>query len=458
MNGSVRVAAVVLLGVLLAGVPAPSVLAATQEQIDGVRTKALAWLLTHQNGDGSWRSGLGAEAATTAMAVEALSRSGVRSYPYGAGIAWLGNATLPSVDSLARAIVALQPAGVTVSSALERLLAWRNKARAWGAYDRFDTSFPDTAFALAAIRTAGVTYADVTSGLCAILTAQNADVSASAVFGSWAYTASGKATASANVSGILATTANLLEIDATRVSKGWTTLNCTQGSQTVPYTLVTATGNAINWLLSQRRKADGGFGDGAESTVFETALAYQVLKQFFPPGDASTGAALDYLYARQRADGSWNGDALQTALVLKVWPTPPTALVDTDGDGIPDAVEVLIGTNSGVGDARTLARGNGNPLVPDDTSALVVPTVVVRPMAKPPVVLEAPTGDGDVNRDGVVDAADIAIAERIALGLQTAAPEEVAHGDIAPAGARDGRIDVADVARLRRRVLGLEGP
>lgn len=64
--------------------------------------------------------------------------------------------------------------------------------------------------------------------------------------------------------------------------------------------------------------------------------------------------------------------------------------------------------------------------------------------------------DGDLNGDGVVDVADVLLAERIALGLVVPTATQLAHADAAPAGAPDNVIDVSDVARIRRKALGLE--
>lgn len=64
-------------------------------------------------------------------------------------------------------------------------------------------------------------------------------------------------------------------------------------------------------------------------------------------------------------------------------------------------------------------------------------------------------GDGDLNGDGLVDVADVALAERIALGLLIATPDQLARADVAPA-TPNGVIDAADVARIRRKALGLE--
>lgn len=64
--------------------------------------------------------------------------------------------------------------------------------------------------------------------------------------------------------------------------------------------------------------------------------------------------------------------------------------------------------------------------------------------------------DGDLNGDGNVDVADVLLAERIALGLIVPTANQLAHGDVAPAGNPDGIIDAADVLRIRRKALGLE--
>lgn len=69
---------------------------------------------------------------------------------------------------------------------------------------------------------------------------------------------------------------------------------------------------------------------------------------------------------------------------------------------------------------------------------------------------------GDLNGDGRVNVSDVTIALRIAVGLQTAAPTQIAVGDVAPKPGTEGRpfgdgaIDVKDVTRILRRAVGLE--
>lgn len=66
------------------------------------------------------------------------------------------------------------------------------------------------------------------------------------------------------------------------------------------------------------------------------------------------------------------------------------------------------------------------------------------------------SGSGDVNGDGLVDTADLALAEQITLGQVIPTQDHVARGDVSPVGSPDGVIDVQDVARIRRMILGIE--
>lgn len=67
--------------------------------------------------------------------------------------------------------------------------------------------------------------------------------------------------------------------------------------------------------------------------------------------------------------------------------------------------------------------------------------------------------DGDINGDGVVDTADVLLAEQIASGLIAPTVSQLAHGDVAPlvngVPAPDGMIDVRDVLIIERKAFGL---
>lgn len=173
--------------------------AATQAEIDQARSKGLAWLITHQNGDGSWQAAPGLEVQSTSAALDALMNAGIyRGYSFGSAVAWLQNANAPSVDSLSRKISTLADAGTSVQTELVRLLAMKNwqSSATWGAYGGYDTSFPDTPLAQSAIRVASYRYPSVVNSIypnqrldlnksvyCDILHSQQ-------ITGSWTYTVS----------------------------------------------------------------------------------------------------------------------------------------------------------------------------------------------------------------------------------------------------------------------------
>jgi hypothetical protein len=416
-------------------------------QLKNVKDKGLAWLITHQQLDGSWRSTAGTEVTATATALEVFGNAGMRNAPnYGRGISWLSNASASSVDSLVRQIWALNQAQLNVGVYLSQLLGWRNDTlKTWGAYKKFETSFPDTPLALNAIRTAALPYldGDVQTGVCVIMQAQK--TGDPSVNGSWSYVPSLTLSPSTAVgSAILPTTANISEVAAIQKLKGWTTRTC----NSVVFTLQTVIDNGINWFLTQRAKPDGGFGDGNASTVLDTALAYPVLLALRPT-DPATSAALSYLINHQNDDGSWNSDALQTAFALKALGN--SSQLDTDNDGIPDTVEILLGTNPNGPDPRNRGNQGMSMMTAQGLSSSSLSTMNQTNTSSGLIA------DGDLNGDDTLDAGDLALAERFALGLAPPTAQQLIHGDVFPPGSPDGVIDVNDVASIRRKILGLGG-
>jgi len=493
---------------LALGATAMSGWGASQLQIDNARDKGLWWLFAHQGGEGTWGSAPNTTVADTAAALEALANAGIRGPVFSRGYSWLANAEASSADSLARQIAAVRGAGGDTSRLTTKLAGGRNSLRGWGAYHRYDTSYPDTALAVSVLApVAGYVTADIQAGACQILVGKRAD-------NGWSY--SKAAFSSAANSSIVPTVYNMLALDAARTSRGLAnSLSCSGTS----YNMTTVLDNAATWLLTQKNP-DNGFGAGGVSSVIETTLAYQALAKF-RPADPATGAALDYLLGLQSAaDGSWNGDAFQTALVMKLLPAPTVPLADTDGDGVPDVVEAAMGTNPLVADGRWLAGGNGQGV-----AGLTLPlelgqdVVLGQPFnytlsvigGTPPYAWQLVSGSlppglalggsngtisgtttatgryaftygvtdaaqnssqtlglinvyvsppslatGDINNDGVVDAADVALVERMTLGLMAPTQTQSQRADVSPVGSPDGVIDASDVARIRLRALGLD--
>jgi hypothetical protein len=359
--------ALVCLSVAVCAALSPPPLSA---QVETARSKGLAYLVTHQRGDGTFASTSGLEVQTTAAAVEALANAGMKpSQSVTAAIAWLGNQEATSVDSWARRIVALNTVGIRKDSDLIKLLDLRNRTgrASWGAYPGYASSFPDMPLGWMAIRETQYLYTDSGTGtnqtdelrlavFCEALPSQLVD-------GSWAYISSTSlAPPSAATGAIVPTALTLHELNASAATIGAT------GSCGGPvYTLSTAINNGLSWLLTKRNASDGGFGEGGVSGVLETAVIYRFLKSLSSPPEPATSGALTYLLNQQDGTtGAWRGDVFQTALVLATFPV--TSLADTDKDGIPDAVETLIGKNPATPDSRGLVPGNA-----DSVAGVTVP-------------------------------------------------------------------------------------
>ena len=335
--------------------------------VDDARLKAMAWLITHQSGDGSWQGAPGLEMAETAAAVEALVNAGMtKSDTYANGVAWLQNHEAYSTDALARQIIALAKSGRDTSDLVSRLIAWRNDEASpqssWGAYDHYSTSYPDTPMALEAIKVSAVSYTQEANTLCGITGQRNSD-------GGWPYFVPPTGTLP---SGILPTAFSL------NVLSRYPNVQLTCNGTNIVISSVLANGTV--WLKTQQKTPGGGFGEGSAGTVLETALAYRALVTVAGANDPAAVSAQNFLIAQQQADGSWGGgDALLTTLTLAA--LPATTLADTDNDGLPDGTETqaLLGTNPNVPDAFGLLKGNGRSIAGVTTAIPLTKAIIDQP-------------------------------------------------------------------------------
>lgn len=335
--------------------------APTTAQLDQARIKGLAWLFTHQSGDGSWKGSNGSAIQPTSAAITALANAGVKQgYPYAAAVANLQNAEAPSVDSLSRQIMTLSGAGLSVAPLLAKLNQWQNGNNAWGAYKGYGSSLPDTPLAINALyQTNTANKTTLANTLCnGLLAALRPDNSFSALVSGVA----GSPTQSGG--SLIPTLYAALALKATPANTGWSSYGCYQLQNNVwvltTYTFNTVASNAATWMLGKQSAVDGGFGDFGQSTVLETALVYQALNQIAPATYATAlGNAQGFLVAQQNADGSWGGDPLATALALQTLPMlAPGTLADANKNGVPDAVETYLGLNPSLPN-RTLVGSNG---------------------------------------------------------------------------------------------------
>lgn len=114
-------------------------LAATQAKIDTARAHALAYLISHQAGDGRWISAPRLDIQTTATALLGMEAAGVSiGYPRAAALNWLDNAHAGSIDALARQAAVLGRSGRASDALFTNLTDARFEPhKGWGAYPRF---------------------------------------------------------------------------------------------------------------------------------------------------------------------------------------------------------------------------------------------------------------------------------------------------------------------------------
>jgi hypothetical protein len=111
---------------------------------------------------------------------------------------------------------------------------------------------------------------------------------------------------------------------------------------------------------------------------------------------------------------------------------------DDDNDGMPDV--------SDPNPLDTDNDGEGNDIDDDDDGDGFLDV-------NDPLPLDYNYADGDLDASGSVDAADVLLAERITLDLETATTPHLQHGDVRPQGAPDGVIDLSDTLMIMREAL-----
>lgn len=134
---------------------------------------------------------------------------------------------------------------------------------------------------------------------------------------------------------------------------------------------------------------------------------------------------------------------------------------DDDNDGLSDEDEATYGTDPLLQDTDgdTLNDGDEvhvhgtNPTLPDTDSDFIDDGDEIMNASDPLDPLSWPNfADGDIAPlgapDGLVNAADFLLAQRIVLGEISVTSLELAHGDLYPAGSPDGVIDVSDLILL----------
>ena len=155
-----------------------------------------------------------------------------------------------------------------------------------------------------------------------------------------------------------------------------------------------------------------------------------------------------------------DGDGLSDDFETNTLGTDPNN-VDTDGDGLVDGADGVVSLatlpggvdNDGDGFVDGEQDLNTNPTLVDTDGDQLSDGLEVANNSDPLDANSWPNlADGDLaplgSSDGVINAADYLIAQRIVLGQISANPLQLAHGDLYPVGMPDGVINASDLILL----------
>ena len=142
---------------------------------------------------------------------------------------------------------------------------------------------------------------------------------------------------------------------------------------------------------------------------------------------------------------------------------------DDDNDGLNDSLETSIGTNPLLVDSDGDTLSDFEEVNHDGDPGSYIPGQDLNPLQvdsdsdgfrddTDPIPLTFNFNDGDLAPlgapDGILNAADLLVGQRITLGLISASALELAHGDVYPSGAPDGVINLQDMILLQQFVAG----
>lgn len=158
--------------------------------------------------------------------------------------------------------------------------------------------------------------------------------------------------------------------------------------------------------------------------------------------------------------------------------TSPVYVDDTDSDGVRDDIELLVGTDPNSADTDGDGLGDYSELNRDLDPYTYTPGADTDPnnmdtdgdgfndgqeayFGSDPLQSGDTPANGDITEDGLVGAADVLLAMRIATGgIVSPTADQLVRADVAPfvngLPVPDGRIDAGDVMRILRLALGLQ--
>lgn len=321
--------------------------------------KGLGFLLSQQQADGRWQQGSDAIRTTTTV-LDTLRHHHINSMEFKRAVIWLANHPGENVESLSRQIAVLgKTPGIPFPllkklKKLRRTVAfklgdkWKN-SYTWSVKPRFQATLMDTALGGMAIMQSGSTDDWLDSPYYAYLfqALQHTDTPGNFTDPTghgWGYADifHGKKTPEKVLPTAYAT--RFMHSVIVRY-KGPAALE----KHYLPHYGNYAKSGAL-WLMSQQQ-ASGAITDTPNLAIYETAEALITLQAFtqFHPEPLAFADTLkkgrDFLIQQMADNGSWENNIFITALVVKALDTEGVTLQNSDGDFLPDSLEVMLGRN-----------------------------------------------------------------------------------------------------------------
>lgn len=249
-------------------------------QQDQASEKAMDWVLSQQNSDGSWSDKSATSIRDTSLIIGLLEELGTADEQVDKARNWLAAQEPANTDSISRRAQVMGDA-----SELDRLVQLQNDDGGWGLQASLESSVLDTSLAICAMATVNSSgfENEIQQGIAYVLSRRNSN-------GAWSVNQS-------------------QQPSVTLTSRVLNSLACA-GISSEPVQ------STIDWLASQINN-DSGFGD-AGSTTRETTDAIGVFIRFRQTDKIDVDLALDYILSQQSTAGDWGGSVSTTAQVLEV--------------------------------------------------------------------------------------------------------------------------------------------
>ncbi len=441
---------------------------------------ALIWLKLQQKIDGHWGIDIETAPLSTSASVVALRAHNDLSSSYFEGLTWLENHAAPSTDYKARRILALVPHEDNIQRDLNYLLSSQQTGvtgnRGWGVTSLYDGAPIDSALVLQAYSSLGITtnvqevldYLKATqlggtdNGWSLGLETTSEPVITAHVVRALIKYNGFDPSLNAPISNAISTLISSVNSNSPALVKAHTALTLLKNDSSSSEAVILLN-SLVNTQLGNGSWDNDAYITGIVLQAFAAAMGSDLSSMgntaFIPATELRS--SINTVLNKNQMDVLTVGEMKDvTALSLA-----GLGITDITGLELTENLTYLDISNNQIQDLSPLAGLtnlsqvflDGNPLSDafdvdgDGFSDLSELTNGSDPLA-------FNYADGDINEDGVVNAADLILAHRMVVGLMTPTTVQLSHADVAPlVGGNpqpNGSFNLGDLIVIQRKALG----